>query len=429
MLKNRSLLNNEVICFVVICCSGFSFLMPFRIFFIGIFAALMLVYFLQNRRGNLMQTLPQKFIVLFTGLIFFSVLNSYDRIETLKYFCIYVAITFLLVFPQKDYFHLKVVRITQNVTKIVAVSIIVNLLIPNLYTKYLYFLIRGGKSSVIRVRGEISNGIYSGLMGEKSEAAFIMVLAIILLLGECAALNRMTKKNKIWLCMYLIALLLPAKRMLFAIGLLICFLYLLFWTSGTKKFKTILGFTLLGIVGLVIVLNIPAFGTLANRFFNGSGYETGNGRVYLWEYAQDMFMEKPILGYGYGSFNAYSSDRGVILTESREWVSHAHNIYYQLLAETGIVGTCIFLAIALWGVWTFYKLYKIKNRMSIQDVMLLFVGGNIQLMVLIYGYSGNIIYYSNQVMVYFWGIGLMEFLTTKYVKHNRADNLFRGDLL
>lgn len=416
---NLSYQNIAVAIFSLICCSGFSFIMPFRIVLIGIFGVLYLFVNMQNSKVILNKS-PEMFgLLTFIIIIFIGLLQSVDQIETLKFFCVYLVI-FVMISTDFNYgFFKSAFESILLLNKIIAISIIINVIIPTLYTDYLYFLIWGGASSIPRLSGEISSGIYSGVVGEKGEAAFLMVVAIIQILSKFVSDKKISKNNMIWLIIFFIALLLPAKRMLFGIGGLMVLIYIMFWIKGKKKIYIFSGFVVLGIIALLIVLNTPSLNTLVMRFLLYSNDDTGNGRIYLWDIAIKMFNEKPLLGYGYGSYNTYASDVGVILSADRTWDSQAHNIYYQLLAEVGILGVITFMFIAITSLVNFIKLYLIRNNINNNDLMLLFLGGNLQVMTLIYGYSGNIIYYTNQIFFYFLGIALIIYLKKKYLNKGK----------
>lgn len=422
------LLDFSVICFVLICCSGFSFLMPLRIAIIGLFAITIVILNIKGSTYRFYISQLSNWFVIFLVLMVFSIFFSFDKVQTIKYSYVYFVGLVLVLNPMRDYFHYLTFNSIFVCTKIIALSIIVNLFIPNLFTNYLGFLIRGGSTTVIN---EVNNHIYSGLMGEKGEAAYIMVIAIILLLSICAAEKKISRKNAIWLCVFFVALILPAKRMLFVIGILMCMLYLLFWTSRKKKIISVGFFGSLASLGLIVASNIPTLSTLLERFLSYSEDRSVNGRTYLWEHAIDMYQNKPWFGYGYGSFNAYASLKGVILTSSRDWVSQAHNFYFQLLGETGIIGTFVFLVIAFCGIYNFVQVYRKRSILNKNDFMLLFLGGNVQVLTLLYGLSGNCIYYTNQIMFYFWSLALMVFLQRKYIRAKTMKTIIKNknDLL
>ncbi len=345
----------------------------------------------------------------FLGIIILGVGRSYDRSETIKYIITFLSAASLILLKNSDEFYLSSLKYIKTGCKFVAISICVQIIIPNIYRDYLYFLIQGGTNAISRLNKEVSQHIYSGIVGEKGEAAFLMVLAIILLLSECAYTKRFTRKDVLWLGVYLIALLLPAKRMLFAVAMLLIMLYVIFWTRGSRKVIAIGSCGFLGVVGYGIMLTVPSLNTLLNRFISFGGDDTANGRTYLWEHALKMFKEKSLFGYGYGSYNKYASEQGVILTQTRSWESHAHCIYIQMLGEIGLVGIILFVLLNLVAIRMAVYLYKRKDYLNKNYFNYLFVGINIIILVLVYGLTGNIIYYTNQIMIYSWGLGLLAY--------------------
>jgi O-antigen ligase len=75
---------------------------------------------------------------------------------------------------------------------------------------------------------------------------------------------------------------------------------------------------------------------LNRRLFNLSS----NGRTQLWHVAWRQFEAHPVLGGGAGSFEQYwNGNRQSILT-----VKDAHNVYLETLAELGIPGLALLLA-------------------------------------------------------------------------------------
>ena len=83
------------------------------------------------------------------------------------------------------------------------------------------------------------------------------------------------------------------------------------------------------------------------------------GRFEFWKAAGRVFMEKPITGFGLGTFfQAYYIGYG-----GNQWYSRfAHNHYLQILAELGIVGLALFMAFILATLWTFWKVFKSKEH-------------------------------------------------------------------
>ena len=415
--RKRMIYNFLILLFGIICCSGFSFLMPFRIYFILVFGIVQFFIMIKSGKIKYIKSKSLFFLLIFCIYIIISLFYSLDKVQTLKFIVVYIAITLMIINSYEEEFNFDALKIIEIFCKIVAISIILNLFIPQLFSKYLYFLIDGGASSIPRLNGEINAHIFSGIVGEKGEAAYLMVLATIIGLSKIISTknNEEIKKSEyIWLIIYLIALILPAKRMLFAIGILICVFFILFWTKSKNRFWYVLLGLIVGILGIFIALKVPALNTLINRFLSYSEDTTGNGRIYLWEKAIEMYNKKPLFGYGYGTYNTYTKYSGVILSATGEWNAYAHNIYYQMLGEIGITGVIIYTMMLLDTVLHSIKLYRFRKNMEHKDIKLLFIGISIIIMNLIYGYSGNPIYYTNQVFLFFWGISIILCLRYKY---------------
>lgn len=415
--RKKIIYNFLILLLGLICCSGFSFLMPFRIFFILIFGVIQFFIMIRSGRIKYIKSKSLFFLLFFCIYIIVSLFYSLDRIQTLKFIIVYISISLMIINSYEEEFNFDALKIIEIFCKIVSVSIILNMFIPQLFSKYLYILIDGGSSAIPRLTGEVNAHVFSGIVGEKGEAAYLMVLAIIIGLSNFIPsknAEEIKKSEYIWLIIYLIALILPAKRMLFAIGILIWIFFVLFWTKSKKRLWYIFLGLILGILGVFIALKVPALNTLISRFSSYAEDATGNGRIYLWEKAIEMYNKKPFFGYGYGTYNTYTKYSGVILSATGEWNAYAHNIYYQMLGEIGIIGMTIFIIMLLDTILQAVKLYKFRKNMEDRDRKLLFIGISIIIMNLIYGYSGNIIYYTNQVFLMFWGISIILCLRFKY---------------
>jgi hypothetical protein len=80
---------------------------------------------------------------------------------------------------------------------------------------------------------------------------------------------------------------------------------------------------------------------------------SGNGRYQYWGSALDAFSAHPIQGLGAGTFQFWWAARGSI----RSYVVNAHSLYFETLAETGLLGLMLLLVVfgagivALAGRW------------------------------------------------------------------------------
>ena len=102
---------------------------------------------------------------------------------------------------------------------------------------------------------------------------------------------------------------------------------------------------LISLLSIVLILcgiflwayrTFPEIDLALRRFENLD--EDGNlqYRIKMWEYALHMFSVNPFIGMGWGSFRQTSG-----------YGMNAHNVYIQLLAETGILGFSIYMVTLL----------------------------------------------------------------------------------
>jgi len=111
------------------------------------------------------------------------------------------------------------------------------------------------------------------------------------------------------------------------VAITMCFL-----SKGTNKYTRFLVFPLVVIIIMLFGSDlIPGLGKILNKFslLESTG-DISNGRLQIWSRALAAFSERPILGYGAGSFSSVVGG------------SYAHNSYINSLVENGIVGTIFF---------------------------------------------------------------------------------------
>lgn len=116
---------------------------------------------------------------------------------------------------------------------------------------------------------------------------------------------------------------------------------------GVNKRAWLAAAAALVLVGAVIA----ATPVLRARFTSLSHVDTDpssstGARLYLWRDAWAQFKEKPLLGWGPGTFKANVERRhpDVVLLSNK----HAHNNYLHAMAETGLLGLAGFLATFGW---------------------------------------------------------------------------------
>lgn len=156
------------------------------------------------------------------------------------------------------------------------------------------------------------------------------------------------------------------SRSALLLAALCCFIFVFYFFRGLKLYVPIfvnLGFIGLALLGSVIaekVFSIEIFSRLQeflDSLIGTSVDYSASNRVDLFFESFNLFLRKPLFGWGTNVFSIYSSER-----------LFAHNNVTGLLCEFGLAGFLPFEAIA---VYSYYRLSKKSSDSSIRDCCLL----------------------------------------------------------
>ncbi|MBA4709939.1 PglL family O-oligosaccharyltransferase [Aquitalea aquatica] len=110
----------------------------------------------------------------------------------------------------------------------------------------------------------------------------------------------------------------------------------------------------------------------ADRFFS-AGF--GIRRRIEWTKAWEIFQQYPWFGVGWGMFPAQSVEMeltGGLPKYPESWLFvHCHNLFFQLLAETGIIGVLIVFTTLFYALGAYFR----KGEQSAENLLLLGIGG------------------------------------------------------
>ncbi len=111
-------------------------------------------------------------------------------------------------------------------------------------------------------------------------------------------------------------------------------------------------------IGIGIVAVIAAGALLLIAVSATPGHASGDLlRTDLWRGALQITTEHPLLGVGPGEFGrAYRLDRDPTYVDNR--LGTAHNFYLNTLAETGIVGAAVAVALGIALIWRWWHLWQ-----------------------------------------------------------------------
>ena len=128
-----------------------------------------------------------------------------------------------------------------------------------------------------------------------------------------------------------------------------------------------------------------------SRITNFGGGSSGRGD--LWRVALDVFHDHPLAGVGAGNFEAVESHfvlrpGAISRIQYLVDVPHlVHNTYLQLLAETGVIGLALFLAVVLGSLratWSAVKHFEASGSLELADLARAVLMGTVAMLVALF---------------------------------------------
>lgn len=406
------LVNLIILLLILILFSGSNIFSNYQKYYFILLLAILFVLRLKNK----LYINRLSFILIFQLiLLILTITYSINPLESLNFVFIFgICVLFAIIgFKKVDAF--KILDCIENYAFFFSIIIIISLLKHDLIVTNLSFLFPNNNAMLVTLN-EINYNIFSGLALERAYSAFCINIGIISVLSRLNKKHSVTKFDILKLIIFVIALFSCGKRTLLVIPLLV-FIFLLFVNDYKKFALNILKYTVLALC-LVIVLKtfIPTVDTLLQRFSYNVGDKSYNGRTEYWKYCKEMFNNSPLFGNGINTYKSY------LKSNSELKVYHAHNIYFQLLGELGIIGfllTIFFFTSCLFSIILFYK--KNKKELSSKEIYALNFSMGIQLLFLLYGMTGNTFYYYEQLLTYFFSIAIFNSIEYE-VKYEKNSN-------
>jgi hypothetical protein len=146
-------------------------------------------------------------------------------------------------------------------------------------------------------------------------------------------------------------------------------LFLLWLISQKRKFFKILGFFILIPSFILISFALYSIMFQSSSFFRRlAEKEVGSfgGRFYVWEIAKKAFFERPLLGFGPENFEFafskyYNPCFGTPECGGDFWYDRAHNVIFDTLSTTGILGLISYFLLFLSFFFVLWKSYWNKK--------------------------------------------------------------------
>lgn len=207
-----------------------------------------------------------------------------------------------------------------------------------------------------------------------------------------------------------LAILITGKRTLFVIPVLMV-LVVMALSDDYAKYRKLFLLGIAAIVALgVLSIIMPSALNSITRLLETKNDSSMNSRVYFWNYAMMLWSYNKAHGIGFGCFPEHIATGGVDLSKYhyiQAW--SAHNIYYQMLAEIGTVGTVLFCTVFVFGIiYTMYWLKKTQKMQLHSYSRIAMISLYCQLWFVIYGFTGNPLYLPGQFFIEFFGLVLIS---------------------
>lgn len=305
----------------------------------------------------------------------------------------------------------KILSIVRAISIAYAISVWIQLLMPGIYRTIMDILF--GTTITENVEKLQRIGYYTGFSTNPGFTAGHLVAGLF----SAITVNKIFPKhyNKFITVFLLISLLLTGKRA-HALFVMISFFFLYLYSGKRQETLKKYGKIFLAITVLVLLFTllkdylalIPGVSRMVDTISSLLlGEDISNGRARLHAWAMMQFINHPVLGIGWGNARLWSFG-SVLFTKSMD----THNVYIQLLCETGVLG---FVAVCSVFLAFLTKSVKLERGIASGEIalrgerwqFLLDYALLYQVFFLLYCISGNPLYDHNYQMMYLFSLSLV----------------------
>lgn len=395
MIKNKTLMNNKsldvflsVLLNMIIFSTNNKLMMYTKHLSLIFIIVCILNIFLIGKKNLIIKLNAYSILyIFFLILIGMSLFYAKNVVPIFEY-SIYLILGIFIIFTKfSTEFYRYFLKIFNLLFWIFILSMYLEVLSPNAFYAICSFASFGDAD----MRALTSGGAIAGLAFEKAYAAFICNLGIGIIMAEFVLEKSI--KSITELIFVMIALMMTGKRTLFIIPIMILFIYTILFSKNNKFIKLAIAGLAILILVFVVYMVVPGANLIIDRLIDNQG-DFLSGRENFWNYAMEMFHRSPIFGAGFMSFNDYVYDQGFRYYGDK-WNYQAHNVYVQLLGETGLIGFGIFVILIILLICESINLSKKKQ--NFWNVLLIYW----TILFTVYSFTGNTIYYPCQFVILF----------------------------
>lgn len=325
--------------------------------------------------------------------------------EILDVFTYVVCVFFVIFSGKREGVFYRSLQVILGFALYYAVTVWIQL-IPPVYNLYLAVMPEEVSKTILKLQN-----VYACYTGFSTNAGFtaghIVAGILVIVTRRRSGSAKSPVKDWAMLAFLFLSLMLTGKRFHLAAAVLVPCVCAVMGETGEKRLSRIRKLAVLGVVGLVlaiIAMNFLTFIPVVKRLtdtvigvLNGEDISSGRGKLYA--FAWELFRNHPVLGVGWSQYPDLMV--GVV---TKITPMDVHNIYLQLLAETGIVG---FVLMVVPMVLTFWETLVLLNRRLKRgsstpgEISALLFSLSYQMFFHLYGMTGNALYDYNYVILYF----------------------------
>ncbi len=111
------------------------------------------------------------------------------------------------------------------------------------------------------------------------------------------------------------------------------------------------------------ILALPHYTARLVTTFNTTTNGSNLARIWIWHSSIEMFKKAPVNGVGLGNWEQEYIAQGYRdLLKTKGRLPHAHNNFFQILAETGLIGTMGFLYFTFYFLYHSFRNWRLKSN-------------------------------------------------------------------
>ena len=177
------------------------------------------------------------------------------------------------------------------------------------------------------------------------------------------------------------------------------FIFIIFFMKGYVKLRIVLSVSCL----IFIIIIISSFSQVKNRMVSDPT-STITESIFtpahdsLIRTAYNMFLDKPLVGHGPKMFRVICKDEKYA-TGVTPCMTHPHNFYVQLLAETGIIGFSFLFSVFVYVLYCAYRQFKsivLRQKRYLTDYQVCLLAG---ILITVWPLTTNGNFFNNWLMI------------------------------